>query len=92
MHITPKLGAALIVALESPGCTLTRCVGGFRDPRGHLYPAGRQEVVTRRTANALSNAMLAEFNDRTVPSAITLTDKGVDVALDYTMKTLADAA
>lgn len=89
--LTPKIGDALIVALEAPGNTLTRCAGGFRDPAAHLYPEGRQDIVTRRTGNALVNAGLADYNDRRIPSSMTLTRKGFDIALEHALKVLSAA-
>jgi len=76
MDITPKLREALQCAATAPNATLVRCCKGFR-------PAGQfasRPVVTRRTANTLVNAMLASFNDRTLPSALTLTPRGLELA------------
>lgn len=76
MDITPKLRAALQLAATAPGHTMTRCCKGFR-PAGQY---GHPPVVTRRTANALVAGMLADYNDRTLPSAFTLTPKGLSQA------------
>lgn len=76
MQLTPKLREALQLAASAPGHTMTRCCKGFR-PAGQF---GHPPVVTRRTANALVNGMLADYNDRTLPSAFTLTPKGVETA------------
>ena len=76
MELTPKLREALRCAASAPNATLVRCCKGFR-------PAGTfaaRPVVTRRTANALVNAMLADFNDRTLPSAVTLNPRGLALA------------
>jgi hypothetical protein len=76
MDITPKLREALQCAATAPNATLVRCCKGFR-------PAGQfasRPVVTRRTANTLVNAMLASFNDRTLPSALTLTPRCLELA------------
>lgn len=92
MDITPKLGEALITLLEAPDNQLTRCAGGFKDPQAHHYPEGRQTVVTRRTANTLVNAMLADFNNPVIPSAIKLTPRGFSLALDHACASLTKAA
>lgn len=73
MIITEKFGDALLLALRAPGHRLIRCSKGFREP-------GNWPVVTRRTANAVVNANLGDFNDRTLPSALTLNAKGVEEA------------
>jgi len=76
MQLTPKLREALQLAASAPQHRLVRCHKGFR-------PAGihsTQPAVTRRTANQLVNAMLANFNDRTLPSAVTLTARGLELA------------
>lgn len=70
---TPKVRDALLLALHADDHTLTRCRDGFRCAR-----AGG--TVTRRIANTLRNAMLAEFNAVDVPSAITLTERGAALA------------
>lgn len=78
MQLTPKLAEALRSAAHAPGHRLVRCHHGFR-------PAGTyasQPVVTRRTANALVNAMLADYNCPVIPSALTLTPKGRAMAAD----------
>ena len=75
MQLTPKLREALQLAAAAPGHTMTRCAKGFR-PAKSFGPV----AVTRRTANTLVNAMLADYNDRTLPSAFTLTQKGVELA------------
>lgn len=85
MDITPKLGGALLLALIAPGHCLTRCRDGFRD-RDHAW------VVTRRTANTLVETNLADYNDRTLPSALTLTPKGVAVAQEFAAQTVPVAA
>lgn len=87
MQLTPKPREALLAAFHAPAHTLIRCAGGFRNPEDP-----RAAPVTRRTANELSNAMLAEFNDRDVPSALTLTARGVAEALRLQAESLAAAA
>lgn len=77
MPTMPKSREALQAALRAPDHTLTRCCGGFFDASKAGTPHARATIVTRRTANDLHNAMLAEFNDRDVPSALTLTARGV---------------
>lgn len=79
MIITEKFGDALLLALSAPHHRLTRCCKGFRPAGQH----GEPPVVTRRTANALVNANLGDYNDRTIPSAMTLTAKGVEAARRY---------
>ena len=39
-----------------------------------------EDADARNTANELRNAMLADFNDDRIPSALTLTAKGVALA------------
>lgn len=73
MIITEKFGDALLLALHAPGHCLTRCRNGFHTPR----QVCEVTHVTRRTANAIVNAGLATYNDRIVPSAMTLTTAGV---------------
>lgn len=75
MQLTPKLREALQIASTAPNHTLTRCCKGFRPAQTFGPPA-----VTRRTANSLVNAMLANYNNRTLPSALTLTRKGIEAA------------
>lgn len=93
MIITPKLGEALMIALDA-GHTLVRCAHGFQDPGARRYAEyeGHIPSITRRTANTLVNACLAEFNDPDVPSALTLTDRGFNVALAHARATLAKVA
>lgn len=80
----PKPREALLAAFHAPNHTLVRCgvaehlrASGcaFRNP--HLP---QSDAVTRRTANELRNAMLADFNDDSIPSALTLTPKGIALA------------
>lgn len=84
MALTQKPREALLAAFHAPNHTLIRCgvsthlrASGcaFRNPLDPQSP-----VVTRRTANELRNAMLADFNDPTIPSALTLTARGVALA------------
>lgn len=84
MQLTQKPREALLAAFHAPDHTLVRCgvadhlrSGGcaFRNP---LKP--QSTAVTRRTANELRNAMLADFNDPTIPSALTLTAQGLALA------------
>lgn len=84
--ITPKLRDALLLALRAPERTLTRCAAGFHSPSDRHAGA-----VTRRTANTLHNAMLGEFNAADIPSAITLTPRGVDLAQQIEAAELAKA-
>lgn len=76
MQLTPKLREALQLAAGATNHRLIRCCGGFR-PEGQF---GKHTVVTRRTANVLRNTMLADFNNPTIPSALTLTPKGIALA------------
>jgi hypothetical protein len=76
MQLTPKLREALQLAASAPDHRLVRCCKGFR-PAGTF---GSQPLVTRRTANSLVNACLANFNDRALPSAVTLTPRGLELA------------
>ena len=88
MDITPKLREALQCAASAPNATLVRCCKGFR-------PAGQfasRPVVTRRTANTLVNAGLADYNDRQLPSSLTLTPKGLEIALKHAQNVLRAAA
>ncbi len=72
MQITPKLADALQHLLAAPAHRITRCHKGFGRTDVTNAPA-----ITRRTANALVCAGLADFNDRILPSHITLTAKGI---------------
>ena len=93
MEITPKLGEALLIALNA-GHTLVRCAGGFHDAGARHYPEyeGRIPSITRRTANTLVNAGLADYNDRQIPSSLTLTPKGLQIALAHAQTVLGVAA
>lgn len=84
MQLTPKPREALLAAFHAPNHTLVRC--GVAE---HLRASGcafrnpqlpQSDAVTRRTANELRNAMLADFNDDSIPSALTLTPKGIALA------------
>ncbi len=75
MHITPKLGEGLAALLAAPGQCLTRRQNGFGKTGAGLAPA-----ITRRMGNQLVNAGLADYNDRLIPSAITLSEKGISMA------------
>lgn len=84
MQLTQKPREALLAAFRAPDHTLVRC--GVAE---HLRAAGcafrnplepQSAAVTRRTANELRNAMLADFNDPTIPSALTLTKQGLALA------------
>lgn len=77
MHMTPKLTEAVQLAAAAPAHTLVRCREGFRMPRS----TGSHASITRRTANVLVNAQLADFNERMVPSSLTLTPQGIALAL-----------
>ena len=74
--LTPKLQAAVQLAHAATGHTLNRCRGGWYDRSHNAAPQGA-EVVTTRTANALVDMGLAEFDDDTLPSRLTLTDAGI---------------
>lgn len=93
MIITPKLGEALLIALDA-GHTLVRCASGFHDhgAQFHAEYEGRIPSITRRTANTLVNAGLADYNDRQLPSSLTLTPKGLEIALEHAHKVLGVAA
>lgn len=79
MALTPKLQDALLSAFHAPGVTLNRCAAGYFDrSRGPRPAAGA--AVTVRTANALVQDGLAEFNDPHVPSSLTLTPAGIRLA------------
>lgn len=72
MHMTPKIADALQALQAAPHHRLGRCQKGFGKIHGSLAP-----TITRRTGNQLVNAGLADYNDRLIPSAITLTAKGL---------------
>lgn len=76
--MSPATCNALALAHAAPGHTLPRCRGGFGTAAG---------VVTRRTANAMHNAMLAEFDHRDFPSSMTLTAQGERAARDLAAST-----
>lgn len=76
MQLTPKIREALLLAASAPKHQLVRCHQGFR-PSG---VRSSQAAVSRRTANQLVNGMLADFNDRTLPSCVTLTQRGLELA------------
>ena len=74
--LTPKLHAGVQLAHAAKDHTLNRCRGGWYDRSHNAAPQGA-EVVTTRTANALADMGLAEFDDDTLPSRLTLTDAGI---------------
>lgn len=74
MQTTPQKAAALSVLLAAPDHALTRIRGGFR-------PADSDAaIVTVRTARALDDAGLVEFDDPLCPSQIRLTPHGLAAA------------
>lgn len=79
LMLTPKLQAALLAAFHAPAVTLNRCNGGFFDRGRGPVPL---DVITRRTAQALVDGGMAVFDDATVPSCITLTPDGIQLARD----------
>lgn len=86
--LTPMIRRAITLAHSAPQHTLTRCCGGFHDaaaPRGTT-------IVTRRTANTLHNAMLADFDHRDWPRSMTLTAEGLRIAQDLSADTGSKAA
>lgn len=74
--LTPKLQEALLLAFNATAHQLNRCRGGWFDRSANAAPQGAQ-VVTTRTANALVDMGLAEYDDDTIPSALTLTQTGI---------------
>lgn len=74
--LTPKLHAAVQLAHAANAHTLNRCRGGWYDRSHNTAPQGAQ-VVTTRTANALVDMGLAEYDDDTLPSCLTLTKAGI---------------
>lgn len=76
MSPTPKLADALRHLSRAPNGRLTRAHRGFG-----FTGVTNSPLITRRTGNALVCAGLADYNDRILTSAITLTEKGQIVAL-----------
>lgn len=84
MHITPKVAVALQHLHAAPGYRITRCHKGFGRSATPNAP-----LITRRTANMLVCASLADFNDRFLPSDIALTEKGLAAAQTLALKVAA---
>ena len=76
MSPTPKLADALRHLSRATNGRLTRAHRGFG-----FTGVTNSPLITRRTGNALVCAGLADYNDRILPSTITLTEKGQIVAL-----------
>lgn len=76
MSLTPKLADALRHLSRANNGRIGRAHRGFG-----FTGITNSPLITRRTANALVCAGLADYNDRFLPSAITLTEKGQIVAL-----------
>lgn len=75
MTPTPKLADALRHLSLATNGRLTRARGGFG-----FAGTSKTALITRRTGNALVCAGWADYNDRILPSAITLTEKGQAIA------------
>lgn len=73
--LTPKLQDAVQLAGTAAAHTLNRCRDGWYNRTANAAPQGAQ-VVTTRTANALVDMGLAEYDDDALPSALTLTEHG----------------
>ncbi len=87
MNMTPKLSDALRHLVNAPSGRICRAHKGFGFTGTTNAP-----LITRRTANALVCAQLADYNDRWLPSCITLTDKGRIMARTLPPGTSVDAA
>lgn len=74
--LTPKLQDAVQLAGAATAHTLNRCRGGWYNRSAPAAPQGAQ-VVTTRTANTLVEMGLADYDDATLPSALTLTPAGI---------------
>lgn len=70
---TPTIRAALLAAFNTPTHTLKRTRDGFISPRS-VAP------VSRRCANGLEREGLFAFDNPVCPSAITLTEEGLEAA------------
>ncbi|HCT28889.1 hypothetical protein [Stenotrophomonas indicatrix] len=69
--LKPKEKAALIAAYGAPNFTLRRTAFGFA-PTNHP-----EKVFTRRLINWLHERVLVRFDDRDLPRAVTLTERGL---------------
>ena len=76
MSLTPKLLEGVRLAHAAAGHTLNRCRGGWYDRSHYLAPQGAPTVTTR-TANALVEMGLAEYDCDALPSSLTLTAAGI---------------
>lgn len=74
--LTPKPQAAVLLAFNAAGHTLNRCRGGWYDRSHNAAPQGAPTVTTR-TANALVEMGLAEYDCDALPSSLTLTAAGI---------------
>lgn len=81
--LTPKPQEALLLAHGAANHTLNRCRGGWYDRSRNPAPQNA-EVVTTRTANTLVEMGLADYDDATLPSALTLTEHGAAEAARIT--------
>lgn len=72
--LTPKLRDAVLLAQAAPAHTLHRCRLGWHN-RSHA--AAGAQAVTTRTANALVDMGLADYDDAALPAALTLTTAGL---------------
>lgn len=79
MALTHKLQEGLLEAFHAPGVTLTRCASGYFNRSKGPTPS---VVVTKRTAITLVEGGMAVYDDPIVPSALTLTPDGIQIARD----------
>lgn len=77
MALTHKVEEGLLAAFHAPGVTLIRCRAGYFDRSKGPRP---EVVVTTRTANALVEGCMAVYDDPIVPSSLTLTPDGIQIA------------
>lgn len=75
VRYTPTIRAALRAALGTPSHTLMRTRGGFVTSQPNVV-----QPFTRRTINRLERDGLAAFDQPECPSAVTLTDAGIEAA------------
>ena len=79
MALTHKLQQGLLAAFHAPGVTLNRGRNGYFDRSKGPRP---DIVVTTRTAKTLVDGGMAVYDDPVVPSALTLTPDGIQIARD----------
>jgi hypothetical protein len=80
MALQPTAHAAVLLAFNAPGVSLSRCPGGFRDAD---KPYSRT-VVTTRTANLLVDEGVAVYDDPYCPRTLTLTPAGIQYGREAT--------